>query len=307
VQDKPEIESCPECGSREFIKDSERAELICANCGLVLSDKMIDPGPEWRAFDHEQKDKRSRTGAPTTFTIHDKGLSTIIDWRDKDSFGKLLAPKRRAQIHRLRRWQKRIRVSSASERNLAFALSELDRMTSQLNLPRDIREASALIYRKAVECQLVRGRSIESIAAAALYAACRRYRIPRTLTEIAMVARANRKEIARSYRFIAQALTVKVPPANPSDYIPRLIAKLGLDGEVQRKAIEIVNVASKNGMISGRGPVGVAAAAVYIASVLLNHKKTQRDIASTAGVTEVTVRNRYKELVNKLDLVVKLT
>ena len=148
------------------------------NCGLVLTDRIIDEGPEWRAFDQEQRDKRARVGAPLTFTIHDKGLSTMIDWRNRDSYGKDLAPKRRAQIYRLRKWQRRIRVSDATERNLAYALSELDRMASSLGLPRNVREIAAMLYRRAVEQRLIRGRSIEGVAAAALYAACRQSRIP---------------------------------------------------------------------------------------------------------------------------------
>ncbi|MCS7131899.1 MAG: transcription initiation factor IIB, partial [Hadesarchaea archaeon] len=197
---------CPECGGTKLVRDYERAELVCASCGLVIYDKIMDMGPEWRAFDQEQRDKRGRVGAPMTYTIHDKGLSTMIDWRDRDSHGKDLTPKRRAQIYRLRKWQRRIRVSDATERNLAFALSELDRMASHLGLPRNVRETAAVIYRRAVEERLIRGRSIEGVAAAALYAACRECKVPRTLDEIAEVSRVGKKEIGRSYRFITREL-----------------------------------------------------------------------------------------------------
>jgi len=300
------IDRCPECGSRNLIRDYERAEITCLNCGLVISERIADPGPEWRAFDQEQKEKRARVGAPMTLTIHDKGLSTIIDWRDKDSYGKDLTPRRRAQIYRLRKWQRRVRVSDATERNLAFALQEIERISSQLGLPRSVHEEAALIYRKAVEERLVRGRSIESMAAASLYAACRRYNIPRTLDEMTKVARVGKKEIGRSYRFIAKELLHKMPPTNPVKYIPRLISQLELMGEVQMKAKEIIEEASRIGLTSGRGPIGVAAAAVYVASVILNNKRTQRDIAMAAGVTEVTIRNRYKELVEKISIDIPL-
>jgi transcription initiation factor TFIIB len=239
-------------------------------------------------------------------TIHDKGLSTMIDWRDRDSHGKDLTPKRRAQIYRLRKWQRRIRVSDATERNLAFALSEIDRMASHLNLPRNVREAAALIYRKAVEERLIRGRSIEGVAAAALYAACRESKVPRTLDEIAEVSRVSKKEIGRSYRFIARELLIHLRPTSPIDYIPRFGSDLGLSGAVQSKAIELLKEATKKGLTSGRGPTGVAAAAIYIASVLCGERRTQRDVADVARVTEVTVRNRYKELCEKLGLDVEL-
>lgn len=276
------------------------------NCGLVLTDRIIDEGPEWRAFDQEQRDKRARVGAPLTFTIHDKGLSTMIDWRNRDSYGKDLAPKRRAQIYRLRKWQRRIRVSDATERNLAYALSELDRMASSLGLPRTVREIAAMLYRRAVEQRLIRGRSIEGVAAAALYAACRQSRIPRTLDEVAEVSRVGKKEIGRSYRFIARELRLSIPPTSPIDYVPRFISELKLLGEVQAEAVQILKMAASQGLTSGRGPTGVAAAAIYVASVLGNSRRTQREVAAVARVTEVTVRNRYKELVEKLNLEVPL-
>jgi len=297
---------CPECGSGKLVRDYERAELVCAGCGFVIHDKIMDMGPEWRAFDQEQRERRGRVGAPMTFTIHDKGLSTMIDWRDRDSHGKDLTPKRRAQIYRLRKWQRRIRVSDATERNLAFALSEVDRMSSHLGLPRNVREAAAVIYRRAVEERLIRGRSIEGVAAAALYAACRECKVPRTLDEIADVSRVSKKEIGRSYRFIARELLIHLRPTSPTDYIPRFGSELGLSGEVQSKAIELLKEATKKGLTSGRGPTGVAAAAIYIASVISGERRTQRDVADVARVTEVTVRNRYKELCVKLGLDVEL-
>lgn len=298
--------ACPECGSVKLVRNYERAELVCAGCGYIIFDKIMDMGPEWRAFDQEQREKRGRVGAPMTFTIHDKGLSTMIDWRDRDSHGKDLTPKRRAQIYRLRKWQRRIRVSDATERNLAFALSEVDRMSSHLGLPRNVREAAAVVYRRAVEERLIRGRSIEGVAAAALYAACRECKVPRTLDEIAEVSRVSKKEIGRSYRFIARELLIHLRPTSPTDYIPRFASELGLSGEVQSEAIEILKEAAKKGLTSGRGPTGVAAAAIYIASVLHGERRTQRDVADVARVTEVTVRNRYKELCEKLGLDVEL-
>jgi len=298
--------TCPECGSGKLVRDYEHAELVCANCGFIITEKIMDMGPEWRAFDQEQRERRGRVGAPMTYTIHDKGLSTMIDWRDRDSHGKDLTPKKRAQIYRLRKWQRRIRVSDATERNLAFALSELDRMASHLGLPRNVREAAAVIYRRAVEERLIRGRSIEGVAAAALYAACRECKVPRTLDEIADVSRVGKKEIGRSYRFIARELLIHLRPTSPIDYVPRFGSELGLSGEAQSKAIELLKEAGKKGLTSGRGPTGVAAAAIYIASVLQGERRTQRDVADVARVTEVTVRNRYKELCEKLGLDVEL-
>jgi transcription initiation factor TFIIB len=293
---------CPECGGRQLTHDRERAELVCQSCGLVIDDEFIDRGPEWRAFDADQRMKRARTGAPMTLTIHDKGLSTMIDWRNKDSYGRSISSKNRAQLYRLRKWQRRIRVSNATERNLAFALSELDRMASALGLPRNIRESSAMVYRDAVDKNLIRGRSIEGVAAATLYAACRQCSVPRTLDEIAEVSRVSRKEIGRTYRFVSRELGLRLLPTSPLDYVPRFCSGLSLKGEVQSRTIEILRQASERELTSGRGPTGVAAAAIYIAALLGGERRTQREVAEVAGVTEVTIRNRYKELAEKLDI-----
>jgi len=283
-------------------RDYERAELVCGSCGLVIETNIIDQGPEWRAFDSDQRLRRARVGSPMTYTIHDKGLSTMIDWRNRDSYGRTISTKNRAQLYRLRKWQRRIRVSNATERNLAFALSELDRMASALGLHQNVRESAAIIYRRAVEQNLIRGRSIEGVAASALYASCRQCSVPRTLDEIGEVSRVSRKEIGRTYRFVARELSLKLHPTSPIDYIPRFCSGLNLDGAVQAKSISILRAASERELTSGRGPTGVAAAAIYIASIQCDQRRTQREVAEVAGVTEVTIRNRYKELAEELDI-----
>jgi transcription initiation factor TFIIB len=294
--------ACPDCGSKELKRDYARAEIICNKCGLVLDDNIIDSGPEWRAFDSDQASKRARTGAPIKYTKPNKGLATEIDQYNRDIRGVKISSQSRAQMYRLRKWHKRTSISSSMERNLAIALSELDRIASSLSLPSNVREASALLYRKAVEKGLIRGRLIESVVAAVLYTICRQYLIPRTLDEISEISGINKKEIGRTYRFLKRDLGIVMPLTNPTHYIPRFASDLGLSGNVQEKAREILELAIKQGLISGRGPTGVAAAAVYIAGVLMGERKTQKEVADTAGVTEVTIRNRYRELKDRLGL-----
>lgn len=290
------------CNSTEREVDDRKAEVICARCGLVLDENMIDPGQEWRAFDSDQRDKRARTGAPATFAIADKGLATNIDFRNKDARGNVIPEANRAQIYRLRKWNRRMRVSNASERNLAFALSELGRVSSRLGIPRSVREDAAKIYRSAARKKLIRGRSIEGMVAAALYTACRRNNIPRSLDEMEVASNVSKKQIGRNYRFLAKKLNIKLKPTSPSDYIPRFATQLSLSGEVESKAISIIKKAKDNGLINGKGPIGIAATALYISSILLGERKSQRDIAEIAGVTEVTIRNRYRELANNLGI-----
>ena len=304
-KEKQKIEEtvkCPECGSTHLSRDFSRAELVCEDCGLVIDEDLIDHGPEWRAFDSDQREKRARTGAPMTYTIHDKGLSTIIDWKNRDSYGKSIPTRNRAQLYRLRKWQRRVRISGATERSLAIALSGLDRLASSMSLPRTVRETAAMIFRKAALKKLVRGRSIEGVTAASLYAACRQCNVPRTLDEISNTARISRKEIGRTYRYISRELELKLMPTSPQDYISRFCSVLKLSADVKAKTLEILHEATNRELTSGRGPTGIAAASLYIASVLCGERRTQREVADVAGVTEVTIRNRYKELAEKMDI-----
>jgi len=297
-----EITQCPECGSTHLTKDYSRAELVCNSCGLVIDEDLIDHGPEWRAFDSDQQEKRARVGAPMTYTIHDKGLSTMISWQNKDSYGKSIPTRNRAQLFRMRKWQSRSRVSNASERNLAVALTELDRLSSGIGLPRTVRETAAMIYRKAALKNLVRGRSIHGVTAASLYAACRQCHVPRTLDEISNIAEMPRKEIGRNYRYVSRELELKLMPTAPKDYISRFCSELKLSNNVHVKTLEILGHAANQELTSGRGPTGLAAASLYISSVLCGERRTQHEVAEIAGVTEVTIRNRYKELAQKLDI-----
>ncbi len=192
--------TCPECGSKEVVQDLEKGERICSSCGLVVSEHRIDHGPEWRAFTAYEKDARSRAGAPTNSAFHDKGLSTIRDWRDHDSQGKRFSAKKRSEIYRLRKWQIRTRVHSSVDRNLAQAMSELDRLSSQLGLTKSIKELAALLYRKLIIRRLARSRSIDAMVGASIYAACRLRKAPRSLEEIARHSRVNRKKIGQQIR-----------------------------------------------------------------------------------------------------------
>ena len=294
------IQKCPECGSSRLMRDYESAEIVCMECGFVIAAKLQDRGPEWRAFDDEQRAKRARVGAPVTFTIHDKGLSTMIDWHDRDVYGKRFTPGQKAQIYRLRKWQRRIRVSDATERNLAFALSEISKISNTLNLPKNIVETASVIYRKAVKEHLIRGRSIQGVTAAAIYMACRQCGLARTIDEIAAASNINKKEVGRSYRFLVKELDYFIPPLKPGQYITKFSNQLTMQGKVEEIAHKILTIASELKLTSGRGPTGIAAAASYIASVLTGERKTQREIAEIAQVTEVTIRNRYKELAERL-------
>jgi transcription initiation factor TFIIB len=303
AESKPKLaDKCPECSSTNLVHDYDTGETVCSNCGLVLHEQMIDKGPEWRAFTQEEKNSRSRVGIPTSYSVHDKGLSTAIGRVDRDAFGRKLPLSTRLQMWRLRKWQIRSRVHSSVDRNLAQAMAELDRLADKLYIPGPIKEKAAVVYRKALEKGLVRGRSIAAIAAAALYAACRNSETPRTLREIAETSLVDKKDVARCYRLLLRELDIQMPIADPMTYISKIAERTGISGQTQGLAIQILREAKKQRAASGKDPMGLAAAALYIACLQSNEKKTQKDIAEAAGVTEVTVRNRYKSLKRQLSL-----
>jgi len=286
---------CPECGGR-LASDEERGETVCAECGLVVEEDEIDPGPEWRAFDSKEKDQKSRVGAPTTQMMHDKGLSTNIGWQDKDAYGNALSSRQREKMQRLRTWNERFRTRDSKERNLKQALGEIDRMASALGLPENVRETASVIYRRALDEDLLPGRSIEGVATSSLYAAARQAGTPRSLDEISNVSRVEKDEIARTYRYVVRELNLEIQPADPESYVPRFSSDLDLSEEVERRARQLLQNAKEKGVHSGKSPVGLAAAAVYAASLLTNEKVTQNEVSEVANISEVTIRNRYHEL-----------
>ncbi len=306
---KPEIEkvtTCPECGGSNIYQDYDRGELICEDCGLVIDDQYIDQGPEWRAFDMKQEENRARTGPKISSLRHDKGLSTEIDSGGRDSQGRALSSRKKSQMYRLRKWQRRSRVSGARESSLISALTEIKKLTSKMGLPKHVTERAASIYRDVIEKNLVRGRSIKIVSCSVVYLACRKLEIPRTLDEFARESDFDRKNIGRTYRFLKRELNMKLKPTKPQKYIQKFCNELSLGGRVKRTATEIIDRAEEKGMISGKGPTGLAAAAIYIASIKEDDKRTQVEIAEIADVTEVTVRNRYKEIVDKLGIEIEV-
>ena len=296
-----DVATCPECDAR-LQADSEHGETVCTECGLVVEEDEIDRGPEWRAFDSAEKDQKSRVGAPTTNMMHDKGLSTNIGWQDKDAYGKQLSNRQRQKMQRLRTWNERFRTRDSKERNLKQALGEIERMASALGLPENVRETASVIYRRALSENLLPGRSIEGVATAALYTAARQAGIPRSLDEIERVSRVDRMELTRTYRYIIRELNLEVKPADPESYIPRFVSDLGLSDEVERRARKLIEAARGDGILSGKSPVGLAAAAVYAAALLCNEKVTQNEVSGVADISEVTIRNRYKELLEAGDV-----
>jgi transcription initiation factor TFIIB len=266
------------------------------NCGFVVTERKVDSGPEWRSFSDGKDENRQRTGAPTSLLYRDMGLSTIIGRSNRDAKGRSFDSDMRTTLNRLRKWDSRSPAFGSHERNLAVAMTELEKMAAKLGVSDAVKERAAYIYRKALDRGLLRGRSIIGISAASLYAAFRDTGTPRTLKDIAAVNNIDRKSVARDYRILLREMDLSMPVADAAKNVTRIASKVGFSEKVARKAVDIVRLTEEKEISAGKAPMGLAASALYLAGVIEGEVRTQKEIAEAAGVTEVTVRNRYKGL-----------
>ncbi len=288
--------TCTRCGKNSLLTDEVTGEQFCAKCGFVISEKSQETGPEWRSFQKDGGSDPARTGAPSSLTIHDRGLSTVINPINKDASGKPLSTSMKSTIERLRTWDSRSQASKPVDRNLRQALSELNKLKDKLVISTNVLEKAAYLYRKALEKKLVRGRSISAMIAASLYAACRDAETPRTLKDVSVAANVKRKDISRCYRLLHKELELKMPVVDSIQCIARISSKLEIPEKTKRYAVKVLKEAQERKESAGKDPMGLAATALYLACVKNGVSITQRDLAEAAGVTEVTIRNRYKGL-----------
>lgn len=280
------VQACPEC---EGQLRSDDCETVCTQCGLVVDEHAIDPGPEWRSFDDDDTNPE-RTGAPLTRSRHDRGLSTEIGRSTR------VKGRKRRQFARMRRQHNRARIATKRDRNQVYTFTEIRRLTGSLSLPERIRDHACSLFDSAQSEDLLRGRSLEGFAAACVYAACRVAGVSRTVDEVADAAKATRDEQTAAYDAINRELGLPVGPIDPAEYLPRFASKLDLDDAVERRAREYVAAAADRGISTGRNPGGVAAACLYTAGRDVGAGLTQREAADVADVTPVTLRSTYQAL-----------
>ncbi|MFB3113370.1 MAG: transcription initiation factor IIB family protein [Nitrosopumilaceae archaeon] len=292
-------QSCLRCGKMALITDVETGEIFCGGCGFVLSERLESSGPERRSFP-DDRINRERTGVGTSLAIHDQGLSTVINPTNRDATGKPLSSSMKKTLKRLRTWDSRSQ-SQPIDRNLKQAFSELYRVKDKLVLSDSVVEKAAYIYRKALEKKMVRGRSISSMIGSALYAACREVETPRTLKEIAEIMNIKKGDLAACYRKLVHELDLKIPVADSVQNVARIASKIGISEKTKRYSIEILRKAEENKISAGKNPMSLAATALYISCLKMGENHTQRDLAEAANVTEVTIRNRYKGLLELLN------
>ena len=288
--------NCLRCGKNSLLTDEDTGEQFCGKCGYVVSEKLQESSPEWRSFQNDDGSNPARTGAPTSLTKYDMGLSTVINPSNKDATGKPLTASMRTTIKRLRIWDSRSQVRQLDYKNLRQAFIELNKLKDKVTISANVLEKAAYIYRKAMEKKLIRGRSISAMIAASLYAACRDTETPRTLKEIAYAANVKRNEVSRCYRLLHNELELKMPVVDSIQCIARISSKLKIPEKTKRYAIKVLKEAQERKESAGKAPMCLAASALYISCVKNGVSTTQRIVAEAAGITEVTIRNRCKGL-----------
>jgi transcription initiation factor TFIIB len=294
---------CSTCNrSDKIVTDAESGEIICSNCGMVLIDKVEDTShSERRLFSAGQIDEtRTRTGAPTSLASHDMGLATIVGRSDRDSSGQKIDPSIHSTMQRLRKWDFRVQLNTPSDRNLRTAFKLLDALKDKLGLSDAAIEKVAYIYRKLQERGFIRGRSIPAVLAAAVYIAYRELGISKTMKDIAAASNLKRKNIARTYRQLILELDYKVPNTDPTKCIAKVANKANLTEKTKRQALNIMEKVTENEISAGKDPMGVAATVLYISCIKTGENISQKEISHAAGITDVTLRNRFKDLKNQL-------
>jgi len=299
VQEAEEQMSCSTCESSRFRE--ENGEVFCRSCGTVIDEDRVDTSKEWRAFNEEEREEKRRVGTPITYTKADKGMGTKIGHNAEMN---KVSGEKRTQYYRMRKWDKRL--GNSRSRGLQQALKELQRVSSDLNLPESVYEEAARLTEKAQEKGIIQGRGIDATIGALVYLVARKQEVPRTLEEVAEEVPIKKRKLGKAYRHTARELDMKIKPGRPEDFIPRYSSKLGLPGEVQANARGIIEDARETDALAGRSPTGIVAASLYIATQLDGEKLTQREIAEEVGVTSVTVRKNYKDLAEALGIQEKL-
>ena len=307
-----ETQNCPECKST-LVDDMQNGEIICSGCGVVVADQIADFGPETISSNLEDKMKLARATGQTTYSQHDLGITTEISISAKDFSGKTINHEVANQMHNLRKWQQRIRVSSPRERRLANVLAKMGETCDGLSLSKNVLETASMIYRNLDGHVDVKGKSVVSITAATIYMACKQCAVIRSLEEIcreicpAKDVKSKTKLAARYYRTMVMEMGQFIAPVVTMDkYISKIANMTQTEVRVERLALEIAEKTKDSNISDGKAPNGIAAAYLYVASVLLGQNVLQRDVSSVAGVTEVTIRNRCKEILTCYKLKITL-
>ncbi|MFM9876085.1 MAG: transcription initiation factor IIB [Nitrosarchaeum sp.] len=307
-----EPQSCSECQSSLLVDDVQSGEIICSGCGIVVADQIVDYGPETKGTTEDGKNL-ARASGQTTYSQHDLGITTEISTSTRDFSGKTINHQVANQMNNLRKWQQRVRVSTPRERRLANVLSKMGETCDSLNLSKNVLETASMIYRNLDGHIDVKGKSVASITVATIYMACKQCDVVRSLEEICRGicapkdVKSKTKLAAKYFRTMVMEMgQLSAPIVTMNKYISKIANMTQTEIRVERLALEIAEKTKDSNIADGKAPNGIAAAYLYVASVLLGQNVLQRDVSSIAGVTEVTIRNRCKEILTCYKLKITL-
>lgn len=287
------------CKTYPVVTDSDRGEIFCGGCGLVLVQNLDDATNENHGYSTEDFMKNARTGPATSLTMFDRGLSTVIGI-NKDSSGNNLSRKTKLEFNRLRTWDQRSKSRTTSSLSKAFTL--LHGMKTKLGIPNNVVENAAYIYRKIVNAKLTRGRTMSSLISAALYASCRQSNIPRTLDDIAEAGNVERRILSRDLRTIIKKLNLNLNQYDTASFIVKISNNMNLGEKTKRDAFDILKRCEDKKITAGKHPVAQAAASLYIACIVNGEKISQKKFSNESGVSDVTIRNRSNLIKKTLKL-----
>eukprot|EP01132_Coremiostelium_polycephalum_P003136 gene3136-3920_t len=285
---------CPECKDNDpdIVEDYAKGDLICRGCGAVLGDRIVDEHSEWRTFSNSESTGAdpNRVGGPTNPLLREGALSTTISGKGKESSS-------------LTRLQNKSALGTG-DRNLLAGFKEIGRMADHMGLPQTVQDRANELFRQIDDKKTVKGRSADGMLAASLYIACRLEGVSRTFKEIsALTNNVSKKDISRCYKFMKENLPqfVNLTTISSEDFTTRFCANLRLPNDVKKASEHVSRVAMEMGIVAGKSPISVTAASIYMVSQLSSEKRTQKAIADISGVSEVTIRNAYKDLYAKRD------
>jgi transcription initiation factor TFIIB len=296
---------CPECGSPKIEMDKYRGEIICADCGIVHMGNAIDMGPEWSSFQRDNGSRPERTGPASDINKMKTPEMTIISFTDKDHYGNSIPSTTRAQIYRMRRWQRRIRTYNVEKKNLIKGYHEIEIISQALEVKRPVIELAKEHYKRAAELMMVQGRGVECVALASVYIACRENGSPRSFNEIMKDYNVTRRDLIRTFRKMVRDMGIRTEHTRPMDFLERFCDRLKLNQSTRKKAEEMIEELERKAYTTGKDPAGVTASCIYISTLITGQTRTQDEISKVSRVTEVTIRKRYKEIISILELKVR--
>ena len=288
------------CFGKNLITDALNGEIFCADCGIVLKEKILS-NTDTHTYNLEDFMSQSQFGPKQSLTIYDKGLSTMIG-QDKDSTGRPLSSSTKYQFHRLRMWDSRSKMRKSSDKTLVKSLIFLNGLKEKLGISDNTVEVTCSLYRKAQNQNMTKGRTANSLMAAALYISCRQTMTPRSLDEIAKMGDITKKSLQKSVRYLIDKFELILPQYNTSSFLTKLSNDMEFSEKIKRYALNILADVEKSGLSAGKNPLGQSAASLYLAAILMGEDVNHANFCKKAGISNVTLRNRTKTIRKLLDL-----